>query len=108
MSDFYAINDPAHQDKIKHQEKYLLIDDWGNIFLATYDNALDMFWAEINSDDNKIVMRYFMDEGCYYADKLDSIDIGGGNKISRKSIVKGNRILKFRPFDLETEGYKFT
>ena len=110
MADFHAINDPKYQDLIKHNHRYLIIDDWENVLVAEYDNIIDSFNVILESDDAEQVMRFIFNEGHYIADTHCRIFTNyNGNKLANDTNVNplaGNRVLKFMPFKLNTDGVK--
>lgn len=107
MSDFYAINDPAHQDKIKHEQKYLIVDDWDNVLYAEYDNIVDAFRVVHEDDRGTFTTNYIMDEGIYMAEGSGRFTSGCGVICTEyDNPLPKTKIMKFMPFPFDLAGHK--
>lgn len=106
-STFYGIHDPKHQDKLVHDGKYLISDEWGNVIVATYRAHIDAFTSTTSNPNADVTFNWVMDEGEYICEPSMKVAYGNGAFVcDKKNIMYSSRIEKFMPIAINEYGIK--
>lgn len=102
---FYAIHDPAHQNKLVHNGKYLIHDFDYNVVVVHYLADLDVFRMIIENNDERKVYDWFMDEGEYIPEPVTRVYDEKG-LLRQEPNLFHSKIDGFMPININLHSFK--